>query len=131
MKVAVTAWEGRVSPVFDTAHKVLIYEVADGRAGPPSEQPLAEGPPEQRVSQVASLGIGALICGAISRPLASLARGAGIRLIPFVAGPVEEVLAAFLAGNLPSPTFGMPGCRGRRRRLRAGRGCGGARPPEG
>jgi hypothetical protein len=48
---------------------------------------------------------------------------------PWVAGGVEEVLAAFRSGSLGGAGFAMPGCtRGRGRGLRGmGRGCGGGR----
>jgi hypothetical protein len=38
---------------------------------------------------------------------------AGIRVIQHVCGATEEVLAAFLGGNLDDRAFLMPGCRPR------------------
>jgi predicted Fe-Mo cluster-binding NifX family protein len=123
MKVAVAAWEGRVSPVFDTARHVLLVDIEDGRQVGQTEEPLEDGPPHRRLARLATLKVDALICGAISRPLADAVRGAGIRLVPFVAGPVEEVLHAFVNGSLPTGMFQMPGCCGGRRRFRGQHGC--------
>ena len=78
-------------------------------------------------SIIVKLGVEVLICGAISRPLAEMITDSGIRLIPFLSGDVEEVIQAFLAGNLPNSAFLMPGCCGRRRRFRSGRGRGAQR----
>ena len=66
---------------------------------------------------------GELVCGAISRPLAEKALAAGIKVIPFVAGDVEEVIEARLQGELPSSALAMPGCLGRRERFRRARCC--------
>jgi len=75
------------------------------------------------VARLKALGVETLGCGAISRPHAGAIAAEGIRLVPFVAGTVEEVVAAYAQGLLPGPAFVMPGC-GRRRRGRFGRGRG-------
>jgi len=125
MRVALTAWDGRISPVFDTARHVLIVDVEDGLSVRRMEEPLEEGLPDRRLARLAALKVDALICGAISRPLADMVQTAGIQLVPFVAGPVEEVLRAYVKGTLPAAVFQMPGCcggRGRFRRCRGRRG---------
>ena len=60
-------------------------------------------------------GIGTLVCGAISTPLSELMVAYGIRVIPFVAGDVGEVIAAWCNGDLDSRHFDMPGCTERHR----------------
>lgn len=62
-----------------------------------------------KVSRLGELGITTLICGAVSLPLAQWIAARGIRLIPFVAGRVEEIVEAFLAGALPNPALTLPG----------------------
>jgi len=75
--------------------------------------------PVQKALRLAELGIGTLVCGAISRPLHDTVAAHGIRVIPFVAGDLREVIQAWLAGALDPDTFAMPGCSGTgRRRLR-------------
>ena len=123
MKVAVAAWEGRVSPVFDTARQVLLFEVAGQEIEAGGETPLSDEEPTCRVQRLKDLGVGTLICGAVSRPVAAMIQMAGIHLIPFVAGPVDDVLEAYVEGTLTTPVFQMPGCCGARRRFRRGRGC--------
>jgi predicted Fe-Mo cluster-binding NifX family protein len=52
-----------------------------------------------------------LICGAISRYFYSLLINvAGIDVIPWVSGSIEEVLNAYMKGNLYRQKFLMPGC---------------------
>ena len=43
----------------------------------------------------------------------------GMEVIPHACGPVEDVLRAYVSGQLTDEAFLMPGCCGRRRRLRA------------
>jgi predicted Fe-Mo cluster-binding NifX family protein len=118
MRVALTAWDGRISPVFDTARHLQIVDVEGGLPMSRAEEPLEEGLPDRRVARLAALKVDALICGAISRPLADMVQTAGIQLVPFVAGPVEEVLRAYVNGSLPMAMFQMPGCGGGRGRFR-------------
>lgn len=123
MKVAVAAWEGRVSPVFDTAQHVLLYEIVGHDILAGGETPLSDQDPTRRVQQLKDLGVETLICGAVSRPVAAMVRMAGLHLTPFIVGPVDEVLNAYVEGTLTTPAFRMPGCCGARRRFRGGRGC--------
>ena len=116
MKVALATWNGRISPVFDVARQVLMIEVEADRVIARHEEILPGADPQAQVGRLCSLGSQVLICGAISQPLAAMLATGGVRVIPFTAGTVEEVLAAWLAGSLPNPTLSMPGCCGRTRR---------------
>lgn len=119
MRVAVAVWNGRVSPVFDGATRVMFCDLEGTSAVNRIEEALEPGPPWRRVERIAAAGAEVLICGAISRPLADMVLAAGIRLHPFVSGEVDEVLRAFASGRLDGPTFAMPGCRRRRHRFGA------------
>jgi predicted Fe-Mo cluster-binding NifX family protein len=118
MRLAIPVWNGRVSPVFDTAAQVLVVDVEQASERSRREAALTESLPTWRVRRLVDLGVEVLICGAVSRPLAALLAGAGIRIVPWTAGPVEDVLRAYLGGELPHPQWMMPGCacrpRGRR-----------------
>jgi predicted Fe-Mo cluster-binding NifX family protein len=120
MRIAIPTWQGRVSPVFDTAQQLLIVEAADGVETGRHVEALRQEMAPQRAARIRELGIDVLICGAISWPLADMVAAAGVELVPFVNGECDHVLAAYLGGRLPSPQFLMPGCCGRRR----GRGFG-------
>jgi len=121
MRVALATWNGRISPVFDVARQVLVVDVEGGREVSRREEVLPGTDPQAQAAKLTALGAEVLICGAISRPMASVLSAAGVRVLPFVAGPVEEVLAAWLSGGLPAPAWSMPGCCGRMRRCRGGR----------
>ena len=119
MKIAVSAWNGRVAPVFDSSEKILLAE-GDGLTKlPHSEGRLSQNSAHEKVGKLREFGVDVLICGAVSTSLAAMIEAAGIRLIPWVVGFVDEVLAAYLDGSLLSERFRMPGCPGYGRR-----GCG-------
>ncbi len=135
MRVAATVWNGRVSPVFDTARLVHIAEVGAGESVNPRDELLPEGAPQQRVARLHELGIEVLVCGAISNLYADLIESSGIRLVPFVSGEVGEVMQMLTADGLQNTAFSMPGCgcrrQGRRRQQGRGRQCGGFGPRNG
>ena len=122
MKVAITIWNDRISPVFDTAGRILVVEIEGGEERSRQEHLLEEIYPPWRVRRLKNLGVEVLICGAVSNPVAALIDSAGIRLVPWVSGDAEEVLGAFRAKALDAPRYLMPGCRGRGMRFRRGRG---------
>jgi predicted Fe-Mo cluster-binding NifX family protein len=130
MRVALTVWEGRISPVFDTARSLLIVDIEDGRPVARHDEQLSAHTAHETMTRLRALGVEVLICGAVSRPLAEMIRACGIRLLPFVSGERDEVVAALIAGRIPDIAFAMPGCGGGRgRRMRARRGaCGEALP---
>jgi len=99
----------------------MLVDFADGREVGRSEAALEQSDPFKRARDAAGLGIDFLICGAVSWPLELALTSAGVQIVPHTCGNIEEVLAAFLGGQLKGGAFLMPGCCGRRRRSRAGR----------
>jgi predicted Fe-Mo cluster-binding NifX family protein len=109
MRIAMPVWEGRISPVFDVAGRLLVVETAHGKEVNRRDAPVQEGWPPSRVNQLTDLAIDVLICGGISRPLADSVRACGISVLSQTKGDTEQILSAFLRGELPSPRFAMPG----------------------
>jgi len=109
MKIAIPIWDGFVSSVFDFAHRLLLMEIQNGRELNRSEVPLqAESLPE-RASRLKQLGVNAIICGAISRPLMYMLTASGIEVLPYVTGRVDDVLEAYFTDQLAHTQFTMPG----------------------
>lgn len=123
MKIGIPTWGGVVSPVLDAAAELLVVELGElGEVGRRTE-PLAAGFVHRRAARVADLGIDLVICGALSRSFAEQLAELGVRVVPWISGRVEEVLQAFVRGELTERRFQMPGCCGRGgRRLRRGGG---------
>ncbi len=110
MKVAIPAWAGQVSTVFDFAHTLLLVELHGGKEISRSEISLHEYPSILRAGALSRLGAKVLICGAISRSLATVVARYGIEIIPFVSGFVDEILDAYLTGQLADARFFLSGC---------------------
>jgi predicted Fe-Mo cluster-binding NifX family protein len=110
MKVAVTVWGDRISPVFDASRRLLVATIENARVVDRTVVIFNPEQPSRLTKTLAELGVAVLICGAVSQLPASAITAAGIRLIPFIAGEVERVLLAYASGSPLAPTFVMPGC---------------------
>lgn len=122
MKAAFATWGNRIAPVFDVARHIHVVEVESGRVIKKRNEILADAFPAHKALRLAELGVEVLVCGAISRPMRSMIVAYGIRVVPFVAGEVEVLVNAWIAGRLEDGLFAMPGCHGeRQRRFRGGR----------
>ncbi len=124
-RVAFPVWEGRIAPLFDTAREIRVVEADGARLVGTHDDVLPAGPSERRAARLAALGVGTLVCGAISRETREAVEAAGVRVVPFVSGERDAVVRAFLEGELAREDFRMPGCGGGlRRRFRGGQGRG-------
>lgn len=116
-RIAVTVWENRISPVFDVSRRALLLTIEDRREVGREELALPDGGADAKLAVLRGHRVGTLLCGAVSQSAALHAAATGIRLLAFLAGDAEEIIAAHLGGRLPSGLFVMPGCRGRRGQL--------------
>ena len=112
MKVAIPIWEDKVSPVMDTASKLLVIELEDMEEASRYMTVLEDQDLFRRCLRMQNLGVDTLICGAISRPYCRRMKATGIQVISGIAGNPDAVLTAYLKGNLSHSRFSMPGCKG-------------------
>jgi predicted Fe-Mo cluster-binding NifX family protein len=120
MRVGIPIWNGRVSPVLDTAERVVVVDTEADAGEVREEVALELRRLPLRAARIAELRLDVLVCGAVSRPLAEMLTAAGVPVQPWISGQVKEVLGALTAGQLDRPRYRMPGCCG-------GRGRGGRR----
>jgi len=111
MKIAVTVWDERISPVFDSAHTLLIAEIKNEKIKNISSKSFNPQLEARLIEELSHQGIEVLICGAISQTHSTLIEASAIKLIPFIGGNVNEVLESYAKGNPLAPAFLMPGCR--------------------
>jgi predicted Fe-Mo cluster-binding NifX family protein len=109
MKLAMPVTSGWISTAFDFARRLLLIEYEDRREVRRSELILGEEPALSGARRLEAQGANVLICGAISCSAAERLASGGIQIIPFVSGPIEEVLSAYFAGELESVRYLMPG----------------------
>ena len=115
--IAITFWDGRVSPLFDAAATVLIV----APEGEPKRISLGSGSLWEKAALLEKNDVTILICGAISAEALAALQEHSIKVFPWVSGPVSEVLSAHRDGSLDNPRFTMPGCMRRQRCHRSGR----------
>ena len=118
MRIAIPIWENKVSPVLDTASRLLIVEVRGRNEASRFEIYLDEQDLSRRCLRIRRMEVDILICGAISHPFARMLTASGINIIPNISGYTKEVLEAYFQNNLLQPRFLMPGCK--RNRFRQG-----------
>jgi len=126
MKVAVTVFEGSISTVCDFCNRLWLFDIEEGEPRNRSTVSFESSLWPARVHQLKGLDVRVLLCGALSRPLERMLQMAGIEVIPWLCGPVEEILRAYLRGGLPVARFSLPGCsrQGESPQGRGVRGCG-------
>ena len=110
MKVAIPVWGDKISPVFDTATRLMIVDTEAENSGRISLS-LEGDDLARRCARMKELGVETLICGAISNPFCRRLMAVNIDVIQGISGPREDVLQAFLKGRLDQESFLMPWCR--------------------
>lgn len=110
MKVAITVWGNRISPVFDSAQTILLAEIENGAIISYKREFLPRLVASGLARMVAEKQIDTLVCGAISERPAQIIQQSGIALLSFVGGNAERFLEDYAAGR-PLELFRMPGCR--------------------
>lgn len=115
-RIAIPTWNDYVSNVFDFAHQLLLVEVDDNKDTSHRQIPFVQQVMQRGASQLVELNVDVLICGTISRSLATMLMASHIELIPFVTGSVAEVLDAYLNKQLDQAKFLQPGCNLRARK---------------
>ena len=84
MRVAIPIWEGRVSPVFDVAEKILLEEISSELLKLDQELTVSEKDPFERARFLKAFGAEIVICCALSRPHQIALTSAGRRLGPYL-----------------------------------------------
>jgi predicted Fe-Mo cluster-binding NifX family protein len=123
--IAITDWNGIVSPMFDASCCFLVVQ-GDGQrfTADVREMTLFE-----KAEFCSSKGIKVVMCGAISNIAVTMLQDRDIRVLSWLSGPVEEIVGAFNNNQNVIELFSLPGCNrkscaNRRRFRRHGGQCG-------
>jgi predicted Fe-Mo cluster-binding NifX family protein len=109
MKIAIPVWENKVSPVLDTASRLMVVELKDESPVSRFEIYLDERELSRRCLRIQDLCVDTLICGAVTRHFSDMLKASGIKLIQGISGQPETVLNAYLDGTLALSKHLMPG----------------------
>ncbi|TCS40368.1 NifB/NifX family molybdenum-iron cluster-binding protein [Reinekea marinisedimentorum] len=115
MKVAITVWQQRVSPVFDVSANLLMLSLHDGKIADEQAIPLPTSGPAAKLAFIAALQPDVLICGAMSAQIQHVAETHPWQLYAFMKGSVRRVMRALIAGGVLADDFSLPGCTARNR----------------
>lgn len=110
MKIAITIWGNRISPVFDAAKTLLITEIKNDIIQKKEYQVFKPHALKDMLIDFKEQNISTLICGAISTRPAELIIDSDIKLISFVMGNALEFLENFTNQTPIEKSFIMPGC---------------------
>jgi len=116
MKMALTVWGNRISPVFDAAQMLLVVDIENAEVISRHYELFYPELPTRLAAKLVEMNVAVLICGAISEMPSNILEANGIELIPFITGDAREVIDAYVKDVPFIPAFSMPGCRHKCRR---------------
>jgi predicted Fe-Mo cluster-binding NifX family protein len=109
MRIAISIWEERISPLLDTASKLLIIEKETQEESSRYDVYLLKQDISKKCRFIQSLNIDVLICGGVSRQFLEMLKAAGIEVISGISGLAQDVLEAYQQGVPLNSEFFMPG----------------------
>jgi predicted Fe-Mo cluster-binding NifX family protein len=123
MNIAIPMFGTRVSPRFDGAPSVLLVRVTNGAIHGRVTESMEHVGGWQRARLLAGHNVDVLLCGGIRQSDYFSIVNAGIEVYPGLMGEADEVLDAYLKGNLSKASFcgAFTPAAPLRRRFRAGR----------
>ena len=110
MKIAITVWGNRVSPVFDAARTLLVASIDNKTVKDHTYAAFKPDALEDLILYLNRMGISTLICGAISTQPADILVENNIKLVSFVSGNALDILSSFARRQTIDQTHMMPGC---------------------
>ncbi len=109
MNIAITVWQNRISPVFDSAQALLIVQTREAVIVDAVIKDCQASMLHKFIQLLQKQKVNVLICGALCERPATLLENHGIEVISFMTGEADKVLEGYLRGNDMSD-FSMPGC---------------------
>ncbi|MBF0550180.1 MAG: hypothetical protein HQK60_06565 [Deltaproteobacteria bacterium] len=105
MRVAVTLFHDRVSPWFDYAPNLAVFTIEDRTVISRQDYSWSGMLVPDRTSQILAMNLDLLICGGIENRLARFLTSNGLKMVSFVSGELDEVMAVFLTDQITPHTL--------------------------
>jgi predicted Fe-Mo cluster-binding NifX family protein len=118
MRLAIPVWNDRISPVLDVAQKMILFDLDGKRVINHIPIILSGDSLTHRVIKLKENRVDLVLCGAVSEVLHKTLINQDIEVFPWLTGKIDEVLPAFVSGQICKARFKMPGCRGQTQRRR-------------
>jgi len=124
--IAIPVFEERISPLLDVSERFVLFEVTGNAVTQKIVININSETERLRIQKLKEIGVAVIICGAVSRYLSYIISETGIKHIPWISGPVDEVIKSFIDNTLQSvlPAKGSCGGMMRKRKLVTGAACG-------
>lgn len=108
MKIALTVWGNRISPVFDASDTLLVAEIKNKQI---IKKYYQQFDPVYMIflDHFKNSGGSFLVCGAISKAAEERIIQTGIKLLAFITGNSDEILNLYLNSKRIPNSFFMPG----------------------
>ena len=110
MRIAAAIWEDKISPLMDTASRLLIIDRSTPENTTRYEAAFFGHGIWHRTKFIVGHDVEVLLCGAISRPFKNMLCANGVQVVNGLSGSIETIMDAYLTGNLDRSVFFMPGC---------------------
>jgi len=107
LKIAITIWGNRISPVFDVASTLLVADIDNKMILKKSYISFDPGIPLNLIKTLKDLSISIVFCGAISKKHSDLIIKNDIQLISFVTGNALKFLDNFVHKYTVDPAFSV------------------------
>lgn len=108
MKLGISVWNNKISPVFDAAQTLRIFEIEGVRVEFKRDVDISSGNLVSKASRIVDTGVKTIICGAVSRQLSLFLKNHGVKLISWIRGDIKKVLNAYIKKDLLVPDFFLP-----------------------
>jgi predicted Fe-Mo cluster-binding NifX family protein len=107
--IALTVWGNRISPVFDSAETLLIVRVENLKIAGRFTKKFNPKIGSMITSVLKQHQVDELICGAIVQAQLEIIEKSGVKLIPFISGNADSVLASYIQTPCHIFDYLMPG----------------------
>jgi len=100
LKIAVPRFGENVAPCFEHTTTISIFWLDEGQVSRKRDFTLVSHEPLDRVRLLGDRQVDTLICGGIQQRLEDMLETRGIRVISWVKGAVDDLVAQFVKGEL-------------------------------
>ena len=109
MRIAITVWGNRISPVFESSENLMVVKIENYKI---TRQKILKIVPKtvvQAIEMMKKKKADILICGAITERDSQRIRDNGIHLVSFISGNTDKILETYVRDKTRVLDFSMPG----------------------
>ncbi len=108
MCLALAAYENRMASLLETANQLVVVDLPPNDYQPKKVVAISDHTLPYLMQLLQRNNVTVLVCGAINGCMFRSIEGMGIKVIPWITGNVDDVIAAFKTNTLERCV--MPGC---------------------